>query len=146
MKLNIKEKISSLGSIFSSILSFLGSYQICHNVCLVIIAILGLLGITIVGMPLLFLTKVAVPFWILAITLFIITLILYSMKKCISKTILLINLGVIIAGTPSQFAQNYQPLLWVLGGSFILLGMLSYIKNKKEMRKWRKILAQMIET
>ena len=60
----ITEKAATLSSSFSGALSFLGGYQVCHNVCLGIIALLSLIGITIVGMPLLFLTKVAIPFWI----------------------------------------------------------------------------------
>ena len=100
IKIKTKEKISSAGSIASSITSFFGGYQVCHNVCLGIIAFLSILGITITGMPLLFLQKVAVPFWIAAVVLLFITLILYLKKKCISRNLIILNTGVIIAGVP----------------------------------------------
>ncbi|MBI1972605.1 hypothetical protein HYS50_01215, partial [Candidatus Woesearchaeota archaeon] len=66
---HIKEKAASVSSGVSGAVSVLGSYQVCHSICLSIIAVLAFLGITINFMPLLFLTKVAIPFWIAAFIL-----------------------------------------------------------------------------
>ena len=126
----IMEKAASFSSSISGALSFLGGYQVCHNVCLGIIALLSLIGITIVGMPLLFLTKVAIPFWTAAVLLFAITLALYFKKKCISKNLLMFNSGIIIAGIPFKAVQSYSIILWIIGGTLVVLSFLFYIKGK----------------
>lgn len=126
----IMEKAASLSSSISGALSLLGGYQVCHNVCLGIIAALSLIGITIVGMPLLFLQKVAIPFWIAAVFLFIITLTLYFKKRCISKNLLILNSGIIIAGIPFKAVENYLLIFWIIGGTLVVLSLLFYIKGK----------------
>jgi len=113
----VKEKATSTFSILSGGLSFLGGWQICHNVCLGIIAALSLIGITLVGMPLLFLTKYAIYFWFIAVLFLIPTLIMYwKNRKCMSKNIILANIGIIIAAIPFDFLQQYNILFWVVGG------------------------------
>lgn len=126
----IKEKLSSWGSILSSSLSFLGGYQVCHNVCLGIIAVLSIIGITVTGMPLLFLQSVAIPFWIAAVVLLAITLLLYLKKKCISKNLIIFNAGIIIAGIPFSSAQKYNLFLWIVGGSLVLVSIVLFLKKK----------------
>lgn len=126
----IMEKTATLSSSLSGTLSFLGGYQVCHNVCLGIIALLALIGITVVGMPLLFLQKVAIPFWTIAVLLFAVTLALYFKKKCISKNLLILNSGIIIAGIPFKAVQNYMVMFWIVGGTLVVLSLLFYIKGK----------------
>ncbi|HLD15991.1 MAG TPA: hypothetical protein VJB94_05460 [Candidatus Nanoarchaeia archaeon] len=127
-----KSKFASIGSIFSSSLSFLGEYQVCHNICLGIVALLAILGVTVVGMPLLFLTKVAIPFWIAAVALLIISLIIYIRKKCLSKNLLILNTGVLVAGVPFQTVSNYLAYFWAAGGTLIVFSVCRFIKD------WRK--------
>lgn len=127
---NLKEKaISSTGSV-SGFASILGSWQVCHNVCLGIIALLGIMGIVVTGMPLLFLTKLAIPFWTAAFILLLITLFLYFKKKCISSKIILFNSGLIVAGIPFQPLQKYSIISWTLGGLLAVVAISMYIKEK----------------
>src|SRR3989344_1846903 len=87
-----KEKFLSLFSGLSGSLSFLGGWQVCHNLCLGIIALLSIVGITVVGMPLLFLTQYAIYFWSVAVLLLIPTLIMYwKNRKCMSVKLILFN-------------------------------------------------------
>jgi len=125
-----REKVLSVSSSVSGVVGFLGGYQVCHNICMGIIALLSLIGITLVGMPLLFLTKVAIPFWIAAIVLFIITLIFYFKMKCISKSLIIFNGGVIIAGIPFQQVQDYYLIFWIIGGSLFIASLFLYTKRK----------------
>ena len=125
-----KEKALTITSSLSGTIGFLGGYQVCHNVCLGIIALLSFIGITLVGMPLLFLTKVAVPFWIVAVLLFGLTLMFYFKMKCISKNLLLFNGGIIIAGVPFNFIKDFSVYLWIIGGFLILLSLVLSIKNR----------------
>ena len=135
---HIKEKIISATGSVSGAASVLGSWQVCHNVCLGIIALLSLVGITIVGMPLLFLTKVAVPFWIAAFTLLLVTIALYAKKKCISGKLILFNSGLIIAGVPFKPLQSFLALFWVVGGILVFTAIFLFIKDKTKRRKVKK--------
>ncbi len=132
---SIKEKSLSITSSASGVMGFLGGYQVCHNICLGIIALLSIIGITLVGMPLLFLTKVAIPFWTAAVVLFGVTMVFYFKSKCISKNLLLFNGGIIIAGVPFQQFQNFTTIFWIVGGSFIIMSVLLYIKDKLNKKK-----------
>ncbi|MBI4595944.1 MAG: hypothetical protein HY730_06145, partial [Candidatus Tectomicrobia bacterium] len=115
----MKEKLAGAASSASGITSILGSYQVCHNLWVSAMALLGVLGITVAGMPLLFLTKVALPFWIIARLLFIVTLGLYVKKHCISRKLLIFNLGLITIGMPFQSLQSYSSLFWLMGGALV---------------------------
>ena len=130
-----KEKSLSITSSISGVMGFLGGYQVCHNLCLGLIALLSVIGITVVGMPLLFLTKAAIPFWTAAVVLFGVTMAFYFKNKCISKNLLLFNGGIIIAGVPFQQFQNFTAIFWIVGGSFIIMSVLLYIKDRLNKRK-----------
>lgn len=124
----IKEKLLKLSGAGASCVSILGSYQLCHSICMVLISILAIVGITIVGMPLFFLTKLALPFWILAVVLFSILLILkIKGMGCITNNSLMFNGGLLITGIP--FLQDYYLFLWVVGGIFIIYSIISYFLN-----------------
>ena len=115
-----KEKFLSLFSGLSGSLSFLGGWQVCHNLCLGVIALLSVIGITVVGMPLLFLTQYAVYFWSIAVLLLIPTFIMYwKNRKCMSTKLIMLNVGIVIASVPFAWLQSYQILFWLVGGSLI---------------------------
>jgi len=131
MSLNIKEKILGATGSLTGSLSFLGSYQVCHNACLALVTFLTFLGFTVAGMPLLFLTKVAVPFWIFAVSLLIIMLAL-NYKKIIhlSNKMLLFNSGLIIAGIPFQQLQQFNYIFWIIGGILVVFSIGWYVYDK----------------
>ncbi len=131
----VREKLASISSSVSGALSFLGGYQVCHNVCLGIIAVLSLIGITVVGMPLLFLQKVAVPFWIAALVLFAITLGLYFKMRCISRNLLLLNSGILLASVPFSWTQPILPFLWTAGGAIVIISILLIVQEKVRKHK-----------
>ena len=122
--MNPQEKKGKALSVFSGLsgtLGFLGGWQICHNLCLGIIALLSIIGITVVGMPLLFLTQYTVYFWSAAVLLLIPTLVMYwKNRKCMSIKLILFNIGIVIASVPFVDMQAYQILFWLIGGVFIL--------------------------
>ena len=132
-----REKSLSISSSVSGVMGFLGGYQVCHNLCLGIIALLSIIGITLVGMPLLFLTKVAIPFWIAAAFLFIISLLFYLKSRCLSRNLLLFNGGIIIAGVPFNSLKNFLVFFWIMGGSIILISITLFIKDRMMKNKNR---------
>ncbi len=129
MKNETTKIVEATGTI-SGAASILGSWQVCHNICLGLIALLSVIGITITGMPLFFLTKVAVPIWIIAVLLLGVTLYFYIMRKCISKALILLNSGLLIAGIPFQPVQIYILFFWVVGGVIALTGIILFISEK----------------
>src|SRR3989338_2033832 len=131
VKIETKEKVASAGSLVSSVVSFLGGYQVCHSICVGIIALLSLIGITITTFPLIFLTKVAVPFWIAAVALLAISLVFYFKKKCISRNLIILNAGVIMAGVPFENLQSFRVFFWIIGGGLVLLSIILFIKSKR---------------
>jgi hypothetical protein len=127
---NAKERgIGAIGSI-AGVASILGTWQACHNVCLALVGFLSILGITVIGMPLLFLTEVAIPVWTVSVILLIIIAILYIKKKCISSRLLLVNLGLIIAGVPFPLLQQFTEIFWIIGGVFVMIGISLFVKDK----------------
>mgnify|MGYP001614270175 CR=1 FL=1 len=136
--MNLKQTWSSFTSSISGILGFLGGYQVCHNACLGIIFLLSLMGITVVGMPLLFLTKVAVPFWIAAFVLLVITIGISLRKKCISHKLIMFNAGMVVAGVPFQQVREFSVFFWAIGGSLAIGSIVWVIADKAKMRKMKK--------
>jgi len=120
-KIISKEKLLGTTTGLSGSLSVLGSYQICHNACMLLVTFLTFLGFTVAGMPLLFLTKVAIPFWSVAVLLLLLTLLLkYKKNMNFSNKMLLLNSGLIIAGTPFQQVQEFNYIFWITGGVLVL--------------------------
>ena len=136
MTSNVKEKILGTSGGITGALSFLGSYQVCHNACLALVAFLTFLGFAVAGMPLLFLTKVAIPFWIAALLLFVFTVFLkYKKMMHISDKLILLNSGLIIAGVPFQQVQNFNYLFWIVGGVLVISSIGWYFYDKFNYKK-----------
>jgi hypothetical protein len=130
-----KERVATVTGSVSGFASILGSWQVCHNVCLGLIALLSILGITVTGMPLLFLTKLAIPFWSLAVVLFVVVFYFYKTRHCISKNLLLFNAGLIITGIPFSLPQVLQMSGWVVGGMLTVSGIVLFIREKVRRKK-----------
>ncbi len=136
--MKIKEKAMGVTGSVSGAASILGSWQVCHSVCLGLIALLSVMGITLTGMPLLFLTKIAVPLWLIALALLGVVLYFYVKRHCISKNLILLNSGLIIAGTPFQAVRQYQQAFWIIGGGIALVGIALFAKGKIKKKKCKR--------
>lgn len=132
-----KEKIAGITGSVSGAASILGSWQVCHNVCLGLVALLSVIGIAVVGMPLAFLTKLAVPFWTAAVALLSLSGYLYLRKGCISKNLLVMNFGFIIAGVPFKALDPFLVIFWTVGGAFAATGIFLIVKDKYLLRRER---------
>lgn len=130
---DIREKILGLFGSISGSLSFLGGYQVCHNACTALAGFLTFLGFAVAGMPLLFLTKVAVPFWTAALLILMAALAL-KYKKIVHapNKVIMLNSGLIIAGTPFQQVQQFNYVFWVIGGTLVAFSIGWYFYDKFE--------------
>src|SRR3989344_5277009 len=132
-----KEKLLGLFGSLSGVTSLFGSWQICHNICLGLVALLSVIGISVAGLPLYFLNQYAVPLWGVAFGFLLINIGVYFLKKCISGKLILFNSGLILAGTPFKLVQDYAVLLWVIGGLLAGIAIMLFIKERLERRKLR---------
>ena len=135
MTISLKEKLVGRFGSVPGAAAILGSYQICHTVCVWIISLLAIIGITVVGMPLLFFQKIAVPMWTFATLLFLISLYFYAAKKCISGRLILFNFGIIAAGVPFASVQDYTTYFWIAGGAIVFVSIILYTRDKLNSKK-----------
>lgn len=128
---NNKKQKNFVGiSSISGSLSFLGSWQICHNLCLGIIALLGFFGVAVAGMPLLFLTQYAIYFWSAAAIFLIPTLFMYFRKNCLmSKNLILFNIGIVVFSFP--LLQEISFIFWASGGAILLYSIVEFIRSRE---------------
>ncbi|MBI4174713.1 MAG: hypothetical protein HY517_03635 [Candidatus Aenigmarchaeota archaeon] len=124
-----KGKALSAASGVSGGLGLLGGWQICHNLCLGIIALLSAIGITVAGMPLLFLTQYAVYFWSAAVLLLVPTVFMYlKNRKCMPMKLILFNIGIVTASVP--FWQQHQIIFWAAGGILIFYSVYLFARHR----------------
>ncbi|MBI4141169.1 hypothetical protein HY485_05010 [Candidatus Woesearchaeota archaeon] len=130
--MNVKEKIIGMTGTLSGATSILGSYQLCHSICTAFIALLALIGITVVGMPLLFLTKVALPFWIIGATMLAAMFLLSQLAVMrFSQNMMLANAGLLVAGMPFNAVSRFQTLLWILGAALVITSIIWTIQGRR---------------
>ena len=114
----------------SGSLSFLGGWQVCHNLCLAVIALLSFIGISVAGMPLLFLTQYAIYFWSAAVVLLIPSTFMYLKNKAyMSKNLILFNIGIVVFSIP--FLQEISMVFWLVGGIIFLYTIYSFMKSRR---------------
>lgn len=111
----------------SSCAAVLGSWQICHGVCLSLIALLATIGIVIQGMPLLFLNTWQWPLWILAAVFFGLLMYLrFGLRmRSFSDQTIVGNAGLLLAGVP--FGGAAQSSMRTAGLVIVLLALLWYL-------------------
>lgn len=131
----LKAKSLSIISSASGLMGVFSSWTVCHNVCTAAIALLAIIGITVTGMPLLFLQSVAVPFWTAAVILFAVLLFLKLRKMgCLSGRMLTLNAGLIVFGTPLQSLQQFSLLFRIAGGALVLAAIVMFISGRIRIR------------
>ena len=129
----ITDKLVKFSGAGASCVSILGSYQLCHNICMAAISVLALIGITVTGMPLVFLTSVAPYFWTAGIVLLLtLSFLKFRGIGCVTNNSLLFNSGLLIAGIPFYPLTQHQMTLWILGGILVLISVGNYAHNKFE--------------
>lgn len=133
--MGFKEKILGIGSGTSGGLSILGGSNVCHAACMSIATLLSAVGITISGMPLLFLQKVAIPFWIAAVVMLVAMIVLWKHKGMpFSPKTMLANSGFIIAGTPFKALNQFQTYFWIIGGIIVAMSICWAVMDRKKQR------------
>ncbi len=114
--------VSGAGSIISA-------HNVCHSICLAVVALLSVFGIIVSADILMWLQDYNLFFWTMGIAFLAISLaIYYKMPCCISKKLILFNAGLIIIGFP--FFIFLSLLFWIVGGGLTLFSVGWYFKGK----------------
>ena len=117
-------------SIASSAATLISAHNVCHSLCMGLIAFLAVFGIVIVGMPLAFLQDYNIYFWLMAAgTLILMTAMILKKWGCISNKTLLFNFGLVIAGFP--FATYPIDNFLLLVGGLIALTAVGWFAYEK---------------
>jgi len=151
MKTSFSTTWFSRGTKISGCASILGSWQICHNLCLSLIGLLSTFAIVLQSMPLLFLNRFQWPFWIVAISLFgVLLLVRFKIKMaCITNRGIIGNTGLLLAGFPLGNTLTQIAGLFIV--IIVLVWYLASLTIKKEnnqividfQREGRKILTSL---
>ncbi|MEM4389451.1 MAG: hypothetical protein QXG98_02205 [Candidatus Micrarchaeia archaeon] len=116
----MRKLIGVANSLFGS-LGFVGSaHEVCHASCTVAIALLSVAGVSVSGMPLLFLQDWALAFWGMGVAFMAFSIWLARGGfHAPSPKLLTANAGILIAGVPFGFVDALRPLLWLFGGTMV---------------------------
>ena len=118
--------ISGAGSIISA-------HNVCHSICLAVVALLSVFGIIVSADVLMWLQDYNLFFWSMGVGFLAISLALYYIKPCcISTKMILFNMGLLIIGLP--FFQLLSIAFWIIGGYITLFSIGWYIVERFEMR------------
>lgn len=132
MKPRKKQKEGKIASIGATTFTTLGitAHNFCHYLCLGVIALLSIAGISVIGMPLMFLENYAIYFWAMGLIFLTASFyLLYTKPLCISKNAILANSGLLIIAVPIKVGSlNYG--LWAGGGLLVGVSVYVYLKTK----------------
>ena len=108
-------------------------HNVCHTVCLGVVATLSIFGIAVSSTALMFLQDYNLLFWSMGVFFLALSLALYAkLGKCISQRLIVFNAGLVLAGTP--LLPSLQIVFWAAGFSIAVLVSLIYIKDKMGVR------------
>lgn len=116
--------VSSTGSIISA-------HNVCHALCLAVVATLSVFGIIVSSDVLMFLENYNLLFWSMGMIFFALSIFLYTRYPgCMSKKLLLANSGLLLIGIPFSIIKNFSLLFWSLGTGIVSLSVIWYVDNK----------------
>ncbi len=114
-----------------SSMSIISSYNICHSLCMSVIALLSVFGIIVAGMPLAFLTQYQIYFWLIGSVILAVAVGLYIWKgPCMSPKLLAANAGLLLAGFP--FAGRFYAVFMLTGFAIVITTIIIYLKERAE--------------
>src|SRR3990167_8309259 len=91
--------------------SIISAHNVCHAVCLGVVAVLSVFGIAVSSTALMFLQDYNMLFWTMGILFLLLSLVMYAkFGKCISTRLIIFNAGLVVAGTP--FIPALQLVFW----------------------------------
>jgi len=125
---NGKSRVSAIASGTTGAASIISAHNVCHAVCLGVVAVLSLFGIALSSTALMFLQDYNLLFWSMGLFFLLISAALYVRLGCVSTKAMTANAGIIIAGVP--FFPTAQVAFWIVGGAIFLVTLGQYMKQR----------------
>src|SRR3989338_9429092 len=125
---NGKSRVSAIASGTTGAASIISAHNVCHAVCLGVVAVLSLFGIALSSTALMFLQDYNLLFWSMGLFFLLISAALYVRLGCVSTKAMTANAGIIIAGVP--FFPTAQVAFWIVGGAIFLITLGQYMKQR----------------
>lgn len=128
------------GGIASGVFGAIGSvHNVCHSLCVTVVSIAALFGITMNILPLMFLQTYQLYFWWAALIFTAISFYLYLKqrhKRTLDRNLLLINFGLLTFGLPlSRWLADYMDFFRFFGGALALSGLFLLILSSVKLPK-----------
>lgn len=128
MELVGDKKLKAAGTA-SSLGSFASAHNVCHSLCLGVVAILSVFGIIVSSDILMFLENYNLIFWFMGTFFLGLSFVLYfKFGQCISEKLILFNSGLILFGFP--FFREFGPMFSIIGGTVSLVAIGLYLKER----------------
>ena len=125
---NGKSRVSAIASGTTGAASIISAHNVCHAVCLGVVAVLSLFGIALSSTALMFLQDYNLLFWSMGLFFLLISAALYVRLGCVSTKAMTANAGIIIAGVP--FFPTAQVAFWIVGWAIFLVTLGQYMKQR----------------
>jgi len=122
-----EKKIFGIASGVSGAGSVISAHNVCHTICLAVVAFLSVFGIIVSSDILMWLQDYNLFFWSMGMIFLGISLVLLYIKgNCISKKMIFLNIGLLVIGFP--FLQNW--FVWIPGILVVLFSIGWYLRDK----------------
>lgn len=133
--LALKNRLFGSGGTASGILGGLGSlHNICHSICLTIVAVLAVFGISTSILPLMFLQTYQMYFWWAALVFTGVSYYFYMKQRrhrALDRNLLIINIGLLTFGLPFKQISDYRDFFRFIGTSATTIGIFLLVFSKR---------------
>lgn len=124
-----KAKVAGIFGSISGTGSIVSAHNVCHALCLAVVALLSVFGIMASSDILMFLENYNLFFWSMGIFFLVLSLALYlKYPNCMPKKMILANSGLLVIGIP--YLPSLNLLFWVVGGIIVFTSVGWYAKDK----------------
>ncbi len=133
--LSLKNRLLGSGGTVSGLLGGIGSLSnVCHSLCVSVVSLLAIFGITTQILPLMFLQTYQLYFWSAALVFTALSFYFFLKQKpaiARDRNLLLINAGLLLFGLPFTQVADFQEFFRFIGGSAAIAGVLLFLLEKR---------------
>lgn len=131
----LRTRLLGSGGTTSGVLGGIGSvHNVCHSLCVTVVSILAIFGITTSILPLMFLQTYQIYFWAGALVFTAASFYFYAQqnkKLTRDRNLLFINSGLLIFGLPFSQLADYMDFFRFIGISLAVVGLFLFFFAKK---------------
>ena len=131
----LKTRLLGSGGTTSGVLGGIGSiHNVCHSLCMALVSILAVFGISMNILPLMFLQTYQMYFWLGALVFTLASLHFYLQQRlhvARDRNLLFINVGLLLFGLPFHQLADYMDFFRFAGGSLAIIGLFLILFGKR---------------